>query len=71
MTSIRIHLSDSDRSCLVGADELHTWSKALLDKILFEAAKQVSEQQEAGAVRVVANFRVLLDGDGGSLIIEC
>lgn len=70
MTSIRIHLSETDRSCLVGAGELHTWSKALLDELLFEAAKKVSAQQEPGGVQIVANFRVLLDGDDGSIIIE-
>lgn len=70
MTSIRILISDSERSCLVGADELHSWSKALLDEILFAAAKQVSEQHEAGTLQVVANFRVLLNRDDGSIIIE-
>ena len=70
MTSIRIHIADRERSCLVGADELHTWSKALIDEILFEAAKQVSEQHDVGAARAVVNFRVLLDGDDGSIIIE-
>lgn len=70
MKRIRIELSDSQRSCAVDPGELHTWSKALLDDILFEAAQRVSEQREVGAVTAVINFRVRLDDDGASIILE-
>jgi hypothetical protein len=70
MNSIQIQLSDTDRTCTVDEDELHGWSKALLDDILFEAAKDVSKSGPAGSVRVIASFVVRVDDHSGSVLIE-
>ena len=70
MNSVRVRLSDSERSCAVDPGELQAFSKALLDEVLFEAAKGVAQQHAPGAVAVVINFRVVLDSDDGAVLIE-
>ena len=70
MNSIRIHLSETERTCTVDDDELQDWSKALLDEILFTAAKNVSKSEAASSVRAMVSFSVTVDGDNGSILIE-
>ncbi|MDA0823163.1 MAG: hypothetical protein O3C28_12180 [Proteobacteria bacterium] len=70
MNAIRIQLSDAERTCTVDENELHGWSKALLDDILFAAAKDVSKPGAEGFVRVIAPFVVRVDADDGSVLIE-
>lgn len=70
MKNIRIHLADRERSCAVDAGELQIWSKSLLDEILFAAAQQVEASHGGSAVSASVSFRVLHDGNDGSIIVE-
>jgi hypothetical protein len=70
MNAIRIQLPDTERTCTVDEDELHDWGKALVDEILFEAAKDVSDRGAAGSIRTTVSFNVTVLSDNGSILIE-
>jgi hypothetical protein len=70
MNTIRIQLSDGDRDCAVGAQDLQMWSTALVDQILFEAAKNASQQGAKKEASAVISFRVTVDNEDGSLQIK-
>lgn len=58
MKQISVRLSGEARSCLVDTGDLQAWGKALLDEILFEAAKQVSAAGDATPASVALTFAV-------------
>ena len=68
MNSIRIQLTDGERSCTVDAGELQAWAKALLDDVLFEAARQIAESGHENGACAGIRFSVSLDGDGTVII---
>lgn len=70
MSSIRIHLSDTQRVCAIDNEETAVWSRELIEKILFEAAKTVSAAGNGTAVSTSVNFIITVDPDDGSLLIE-
>ncbi len=68
MNSIRIQLADGERSCTVDAGELQAWAKALLDDVLFEAARQIAEARHDDGACAGVHFSVSLNGDGTLII---
>lgn len=68
MNTIRIHLSDSDRSCTVDAEELQIWGKQLIDDVLFAAAKTGSGKPGSAPINANVTFQVAVEDDGSILI---
>lgn len=70
MSSIRIHLSDSERLCAIDSEEADAWSRELIENILFDAAKTVSAAGDGTAVSASVTFSITVDPTDGSLVIE-
>ncbi len=70
MNPIRIRFANDVRACTVDDDELREWGKAVLDDILFDAARTVSDGNAAAPVATRMTFHVSLDEGDGSLLIE-
>jgi hypothetical protein len=69
MNTIRIHISDTERTCAVDGDELTAWGKALIDDILFAAAQTASASNDPTELRTTVPFRITLDREDGSVLI--
>lgn len=70
MTSIRVHLSDVERTCAIENEELGAWNKALIERILFAAAKTVSADPDQTPVSTTVTFHIAVDPEDGSIVIE-
>ena len=70
MSSIRVHLSDTERTCAIDSDEAAAWNQALIEQILFEAAKSVPAAADDTAVSATLTFRIAVDPHDGSLVIK-
>lgn len=70
MKPLRIRITNDARSCAVDADELLAWSRALLDRVLFEGAVQVSQGGPALALDVTVTLTLKADPVSGDLVVE-
>ena len=70
MSSIRVQLSNTERLCAIDSEDFAAWNKALLEQVLFEAAKSVSAAPDGTAVAATVEFRIAVDPGDGSLVIE-
>lgn len=70
MSSIRIHLSNTERVCAIDSEEAAAWSHEVIENILFEAAKTVSAAGTGTAVSASVTFRITVDPTDGSLLVE-
>jgi len=70
MNTIKIRVSDTERTCAVDPDELTAWGTALIDDILFQAARSVAASGEPGWLGATVSFRIALDREDDSILIE-
>lgn len=70
MSSIRVHLSDSERVCAVDGEAFAAWNQSLIEQILFAAAKDVSDATDHARASASVTFHITVDPDDGSLVIE-
>ncbi|MGR9092968.1 MAG: phosphotransferase [Gammaproteobacteria bacterium] len=56
--------------CAIDSEKFAAWNKSLIGNILFEAAKSVSAAPDGAAASATVNFRIAVDPDDGSLLIE-
>ena len=69
MKSIQVEIAAGERRCKVDAVALAAWGRALLDDILFEAARRVPERDEQASVSATLHFTVRVD-ESGALVVE-
>lgn len=70
MKTLRIALPAGARRCTVDPDELEHFARALLEDLLFEAARAAGDDAAAGSVAVDLQFTVRPDPDGGLRVIR-
>ena len=70
MNSLRIQLSESQQTYTVDNAALQRWGIALLDEILFTAAKTLAENEHGAPVNANLSFNITADPDAGDIVIE-
>ena len=61
-----IHVQLNDRSCAVDDGDLAEWARTLLDDVLFDAARRVSN---GGESKASVDFVIDIGEEDGSIVI--
>lgn len=69
MKTLAIEVAEGERTCRVDAEALQAFAKALLDDLLFTAARAAPEVPPGQAVRAQISFTISVDPRSGQLVV--
>lgn len=70
MKRVTIQLPGQARQCVVEVADLQAWSGALLDHVLFEAARQLPSTGAAAPLVVTVTFELEVPADGEAVVVS-